>query len=142
MMENGYKQPQPYQFRFVTCCNCSQTNLMFPLIQFYNITIKRQALSYLRFEKGIFIISSSHFVHQHFLSENEPFILCPKMELKLEPNVRQLFVKGHQVGDYAVVECNHGYHFHDGSTVRSLVCMESGRWSSSIPTCKGISLTI
>ena len=79
-----------------------------------------------------------HFVHKLCFSENEPLKLCPKLQLKLELNIRQLFITGYQVGEYAVVECNHGYQFHDRSTVRSLVCMESGRWSSSIPTCKGM----
>ena len=33
--------------------------------------------------------------------------------------------------------CDVGYQFHDGTTARSIKCLEDGQWSAELPECTG-----
>ena len=44
---------------------------------------------------------------------------------------------GRDPGDVAIYQCHYGRAFPDGSTKRSIVCLESGKWSTVAPKCPG-----
>lgn len=41
------------------------------------------------------------------------------------------------IGGYAIYQCEPGYVFEEGGTVRTVDCNESSKWSSVIPGCVG-----
>ena len=64
-------------------------------------------------------------------------IICPRLHTKAQDYVKVIKQDGHLPGSMAVVLCDVGFVFPDGSTLRSLVCTEAGKWSSGIPSCQG-----
>ena len=43
----------------------------------------------------------------------------------------------HDEGYVLTITCSRGYQFPDGTSQRSVICVDRGRWSSNIPRCSG-----
>ena len=57
-------------------------------------------------------------------------ISCPKLPV---PKYGKIHSSGYYVGDHAIFSCSHGYSVFGKSR---LVCLHTGAWSDSVPSCK------
>jgi Sushi repeat (SCR repeat) len=58
---------------------------------------------------------------------------CPEVAVT-EGTVRD--TEENQYNTVATYRCLDGYRFHDGTTVRTLICLSTGHWQSITPSCE------
>ena len=68
------------------------------------------------------------------LISSKALVLCPSLPTFVNADITDYNTRVHSV---VTIASRAGYKFTEGGTIRSVICLENGRWNSLVAECTG-----